>query len=38
MRVDLDWVVLVVGIIVLVTLCSGDPDLLDAIISWIGRQ
>lgn len=26
------------AIIILVVLCAGDPDLLDAIIAWVGRQ
>lgn len=35
---DWDEVALTIGIFILIILCAGDPDLLDAIIAWVGRQ
>lgn len=31
-------IVAYIVILFLVALCAGTPDLLDAIISWVGRQ
>lgn len=39
-RDDIDWpgIIISIGITVIITLCAGTPDLLDAIIAWVGRQ
>lgn len=31
-------VALILLILVLTIFCAGDPDLLDAVIAWVGRQ
>ena len=36
--IDFPGCILFGGIILIIILCSGDPDLLDAIISYIGRR
>ena len=34
MKIDDDGI-LIIGVVLLVILCAGDPDIIDAIVHWI---